>query len=127
MITDLWLNEKVRYKRRGPGHGCFRFFTRVKMSAPDGVGSSKKRSRRDGFRYQMELNFVQKEDKDDFLARLDRVKGSLATMRRRHIDNMDLLSHLLDQAEREDSEVQSHDTSSSSAMLNTSGSYNDFN
>ena len=64
------------------------------MSAPDGVGSSKKRSRRDGFRYQMELNFANKEDKDNYLAMLDRVKGSLATKRRRHIDNMELLSHL---------------------------------
>ena len=96
------------------------------MSAPDGVGSSKKRSRKDGFRYQIELNFGHKEDKDNFLARLDRVKRSLATKRRRHIDNMELMSHLLNLAEKEDSEVQSHDTSSSSAMLNTSGSYNVF-
>uniref|UniRef100_A0A1X7USZ7 Mutator-like transposase domain-containing protein n=1 Tax=Amphimedon queenslandica TaxID=400682 RepID=A0A1X7USZ7_AMPQE len=93
------------------------------MSAPDGVGSLKKRARREGFRYQMELNFGQKEDKDHFLARLDRVKGSLATKRRRPVDNMELLSHLLDLAEKEESEVQSQDTSSSSAMLNTSGIY----
>ena len=93
------------------------------MSAPNGVGLSKKRSRRDGFRSQMELNFAHK---DNFLAMIDRVKGSLATKRRRHIDNMELLSHLLDLVEKEDSEVQSHDTSSSSARLNTSGSYNVF-
>ena len=68
----------------------------------------------------MELNFGHKEDKDDFIARLDRVKGSLATKKkRRHINYMELLSHLLDLAEKEDSEVQSHDTSCSSAILNT--------
>uniref|UniRef100_A0A1X7SJJ6 Uncharacterized protein n=1 Tax=Amphimedon queenslandica TaxID=400682 RepID=A0A1X7SJJ6_AMPQE len=64
------------------------------MSAPDGVGSLKKRARREGFRYQMELNFGQKEDKDHFLARLDRVKGSLATKRRRPVDNTELLVSL---------------------------------
>uniref|UniRef100_A0A1X7UBH2 Uncharacterized protein n=1 Tax=Amphimedon queenslandica TaxID=400682 RepID=A0A1X7UBH2_AMPQE len=92
------------------------------MSAPDGVGSMKKRARREGFQFQMDLNFGQKEDKDHFIARLDRVKGSLATKRRWPVENMELLSHLFDLAEKEDSDDQSHDTSSSS-MLNTSGIY----
>uniref|UniRef100_A0A1X7VTC4 Uncharacterized protein n=1 Tax=Amphimedon queenslandica TaxID=400682 RepID=A0A1X7VTC4_AMPQE len=69
------------------------------MSTADCVGSLKKRARREGFRFQMELNFGQKEDKDHFIARLDRVKGSLATKWRRPIDNLELLSHLLDLAE----------------------------
>ena len=95
------------------------------MSALDGVPCSRKRTRREGFRYQMELNFPLKKGKDQFIARLDRVKGSLATKRRRPIDNMELLSYLLDLAEKEDHSVgQLQDTSSSSAMLNTSGSYN---
>ncbi|XP_019856661.1 PREDICTED: uncharacterized protein LOC109584969 [Amphimedon queenslandica] len=71
----------------------------------------------------MELNFGQREEKDHFIARLVRLKGSLATKRRRAVDNMELLSDLLDLPEKEDSDVQSHDTSSSSAMLNISGIY----
>ena len=54
--------------------------------------------------------------------KIARLEGFFTTKKRRHIDYMELLSHLLDLAEKEDSEVQSHDTSSSSAMLNTSGS-----
>uniref|UniRef100_A0A1X7UTU7 Uncharacterized protein n=1 Tax=Amphimedon queenslandica TaxID=400682 RepID=A0A1X7UTU7_AMPQE len=70
----------------------------------------------------MELNLGERENKDHFIARLDRVKGFLATKRRRPVDNMELLSHLFDLAKK-DSDVQSHNTSSSSAMLNTSGIY----
>uniref|UniRef100_A0A1X7TFP4 Uncharacterized protein n=1 Tax=Amphimedon queenslandica TaxID=400682 RepID=A0A1X7TFP4_AMPQE len=79
------------------------------MSAPDGVGCMKKHARKEGFWFQMELNFGQKEDKDHFIFRLDRVKGSLATKRRWPVDNIKLLSHLLDLAEEEDSEF-SHTT-----------------
>ena len=39
-------------------------FRSVQMSAPDGLGLSRKRSRREGFQYQMELYFGHKEDKD---------------------------------------------------------------
>ena len=52
------------------------------MSAADGIACSRKRTRREGFRHQMELNFPLKEGKDEFIARLDQVKGSLATKRR---------------------------------------------
>ena len=58
------LNEKVWYKRQGPGHGCFCFFSRVIMSALDGVASSSKNAGRVGFWYQMELYFTLVEDKD---------------------------------------------------------------
>uniref|UniRef100_A0A1X7UKB7 Uncharacterized protein n=1 Tax=Amphimedon queenslandica TaxID=400682 RepID=A0A1X7UKB7_AMPQE len=74
------------------------------MSATDGMSFMKKCARRDGFRFEMELNFGQKEDKDHFIARLDRVNGFLATKERRPVDNMELLSHLLDLAEKEDSD-----------------------
>ena len=49
----------------------FPFFACVKKITADGVGSLKKRARREGFRFQMELNFGQKEDEDHFIARLD--------------------------------------------------------
>ena len=41
-------------------------FSRVKMSALDGVASSRKNAGREGFWYQMELDFTLTEDKDRF-------------------------------------------------------------
>ena len=72
----------------------------------------------------MELNFPLQEEKEQFLARFDRVKQSLISKRRRSIDHLELLSYLLDLAEKVDqSEEQLTSTSTSSSMLNTSGSY----
>ena len=59
-----------------------------------------------------------------FLARLECVKQSLISKRRQSIDHLELLSYLLDLAEKVDlSEDQLTNTSTSSSMLNTSGSY----
>ena len=115
---------KAHYKRRCPGHNDVGVFSREKMAALDSVAPSRKHPRREGFRYQMELNFALQEEKDQFLGRLDRVKQSLISKRRRSIDHLELLSFLLDLAEKVDqSEDQLMSTSTSSSMLNTSGSY----
>ena len=114
------LNVKAHYKRRCPGHNDVGIFSREKMAALDSVAPSRKQ----GFRYQMELNFALQEEKDQFLGRFDRVKQSLISKRRRSIDHLELLSFLLDLAEKVDqSEDQLTSTSTSSSMLNTSGSY----
>ena len=86
------LNVKVHYKRRCPGHNDIGIFSRVKMATVDSVVPSRKRPRREGFRYQMELNFPLQEEKEQFLARIDRVKQSLISERRRSIDQLELLS-----------------------------------
>ena len=89
------------------------------MAALDSVAPLRKRPRREGFQYQMELNFALQEEKDQFLGRLDRVKQSLISKRRRSIDHLELLSFLLDLAEKVDqSEDQLTSISTSSSMLN---------
>ena len=118
------LNVKVHYKRRCPGHNDVGIFSRVKMATLDSVVSSRKRPKREGFWYQVELNFPLQEEKEQLLARFDRVKQSLISKRRQSIDHLELLSYLLDLAEKVDqSEEQLTSTSTSSSMLNTSGSY----
>ena len=107
-----------------PGHNDVGIFSRVKMATLDSVVPSQKRPRREGFRYQMELNFPLQEEKEQFLARFNRVKQSLISKRRRSIDHLELLSYLLDLAEKVDqSEEQLTNTSTSSSMLNTSCNY----
>ena len=117
------LNVKVHYKRRCPGHNDVGIFSRVKMATLDSVVPSQKRPRRERFRYQMELNFPLQEKKEQFLARLDRVKQSLILKRRRSIDHLEMLSYLLDLAEKVDQSEEQLTNTSTSSMLNTSGSY----
>ena len=50
----------------------------------------------------MELNFLLQEEKEQFLAQLDRVKRSLISKRMRSMDHLELLSYLLDLAEKFD-------------------------
>ena len=66
------------------------------MAAPDGIASSRKHVRREGFRYYMELKFPLKEGS------VSSFKGTLATKRRRSIDNVKQLPYLLNLAEKED-------------------------
>ena len=118
------LNVKAHYKRWCPGHNDVGIFSREKMVALDSVVPLRMRPRREGFRYEMELNYPLLEEKDQFLGRLNRVKQSLILKRKRSIDHLELLSFLLDLAEKVDqSEDQLMSTSASSSMLNTSGSY----
>ena len=50
----------------------------------------------------MELNFPLQEEKEQFLARIDHAKQSLISERRQSIDHLELLSYLLDLAEKVD-------------------------
>ena len=92
MQQKICLNVKVHYKRRCPGHNDVGIFSRVKMATLDSVVPSRKCPRREGFRYQMELNFPLQEEKEQFLARFDRVKQSLISKRRQSIDHLEPLS-----------------------------------
>ena len=93
---------KAHYKRWCPGHNDVGIFSHEKMTALDSVVPLRKRPRREGFRYQMELNFPLQEKKDQFLGWLDCVKQSLISKRRRSIDHLELLSFLLDLVEEVD-------------------------